>query len=149
MPLDVGLGREAVAAWHLHGVMNVRRAAGVGNGLDGAEQVFTRGSRGESPEALEVLVPFVTVATASVQVGPVVIGLPDFNDSVSDRFSIRTQDPPTQVSHFTHGWGEVVVQDQQIVVGVERQMIGVEGPFRLRGSLDQFLSQQPGDRQQQ
>src|SRR5262249_12704820 len=43
-----------------------------------------------------------------------------------------------------HGGGETVVHDDQIVVGVEWELVGVERTFRLRGGPHQFLGERAG-----
>src|SRR5262245_23979174 len=42
VPLDITLRSEFLLAFHSDGEVNMRRAARVGNRLDGAEQVFAR-----------------------------------------------------------------------------------------------------------
>src|SRR5947207_2309457 len=51
--LDVALRDEFLLSLHLDRKMDVRRAAGVGDGFDRAEHVFTRRASEEAAEALE------------------------------------------------------------------------------------------------
>jgi hypothetical protein len=51
--LDITLRREFLPPFHFNDEMDVRRAAGVANGLDGAEQIFARRAGQETSETLE------------------------------------------------------------------------------------------------
>ena len=66
-----------------------------------------------------------------MQIGPVIVHLPDLDQSVADRVSAGVQNLTAQVGYLAHGWRDGVVDDEQIVVGVERQMVGIKRPFRL------------------
>src|SRR5207244_2214750 len=46
---------------------------------------------------------------------------------------------PAQVGDFADGRGEGVVDDDQVVVGVQRQLVGVERAFSLPWRSDEFL----------
>ena len=61
--------------------MDVSRAAGIETGLDRAENVFTRRARQKFAVSLEVGVA-IRDRASGVNVGSVVVGLPDLNESV-------------------------------------------------------------------
>ena len=49
---------------------------------------------------------------------------------------------------FANCRSDSVIDDEEIVVRVERQMIGVERPFGLFWRTDEFLSKGPGNGEQ-
>ena len=121
------------------------RAARIRHGLDGAEEIFA-GRTGHKPaEALEVFILLVLVAGPAVQIRAAIVALPDFDDGIANRLTARIEDAPAHVGHFTHGRREAVIDDEQVVVGVERQVIGIEWPFGLARRAHQFLGQDAGD----
>jgi len=148
MPLNVALGRELVSTGNFDSKMNVRSPSRIRDRLDRAEQIFSGRTGGEPSETLEVLVPLLSIIASRVQIGPIVVGLPDFDDRVPNRFAMGSENLPTQVSHLTHPRRQAVVQHQQIIVGVERQLVGIERPLGLRGSPGQLLREEAGDGQQ-
>src|SRR6266511_1209991 len=85
MALDVTLGDQFLAALQLDRVVNVGCASRIGHRLDGPEQILTSRTGQEAAEALEILVPILAVAGLAVQVGAVVVALPDFNQRVANR----------------------------------------------------------------
>ena len=68
-------------------VMNVRRSAWVGNGLDGSKVILTLLVREKSTVTLEAHIPLLSVARARMQIRTIVVALPDFNESVSNGFA--------------------------------------------------------------
>src|SRR5688500_582658 len=129
MSLHVALGGEFLHSFALDGIVNVRGAAGVGDWLDGAEVVFAAGAGEKAAESLEVFVALLLVAGAAVEISAVVIHLPDFDEHISQRFSAAIQYSAPEVSYFTDGRGNPVVDHDEVVVGVEGQMVGVKGPL--------------------
>src|SRR5262249_45997971 len=139
MAFDVALSCEFVAPFGLDGEMDVRRAAGVRDGLDRAEQVFSGRTGQEPSETLKVRVAFVAVDTARMNVRAAVVALPDFDQRAAHRLAARVQYPPAQVSHCADGGRGAVVDYDQVVVGVERHLVGVKRPLGLARRLDQLL----------
>ena len=119
--------------------MDMTRAAGVGDRLDRAEIVFAGRAGEESPEALKVLVVILLVRVASVDVGAVVVDLPDLDQGVPDRVALGVENTAEKMGHFAHGRSDRVVDDQEVVVGVERELVGIERPLSLRGRPHQFV----------
>src|SRR5581483_7040590 len=119
IPFDITLRGEALLPLHLNGEVNVRgRATGVRDRLDGAEGVLAGRAGQAAPEPLEVRVPPAVVIASGVEVGGVVIHLPDFHDRVPDRFAVPVEDPAAQVSDLPDGGGDRIIDDEQIVVSV-------------------------------
>lgn len=65
--------------------MDVRRSWAVVDRFDRAKIVFPLAVGHESAEALEISIDFIPVRSFGVNVDPRVVGLPDFNNCVSDR----------------------------------------------------------------
>ena len=117
--------------------MNMRRAWAILNRLDRAEIVLALAVRQEAAEALEVSVQFPAVGSLRVNVDTVFVDLPDLDNCVADRFFSEAENTASQVRHVANGWGDSVVNDQQVVVDVERQLIGIERTFCLVCRLSQ------------
>ena len=84
----INLRREQLLAALPDAEVDVRRASGVGNGLDGAEEVLAILAGLEAPVALEVGV-VARVAVARVDVGAIAIDLPDLDQRPRDRLAAR------------------------------------------------------------
>src|SRR5262249_23735515 len=109
----------AVAALDLE--VDVRAAAGIGNRLDGAKAILALLVRGESAEALEVAVTSAAAVGAGVQVDAVAVDLPDLNDEIVESGAAGREHPAGEVGDFADGGRGRVADDDQVVVGVERQ----------------------------
>ena len=119
--------------------MDVRRTARVGDRLDGAEVVFAGGTGEEAAEALEIGVPLRAAVAAFVEINAVMIDLPDFHQRVADRLALRIGHPPAEVRHAAQGGGEAIVQDDEVIVGIQREIDGVKRPLGLlRGERESF-----------
>ena len=117
---DENLRGEGIFALNADFDMDVWSSAGVGDGLDGAEVEFACGAGGEAPESLEVLIFFIFVACAGVEVGAAIIDLPDFDAGVGDRFARSVENPAGEVesSQWSSRWISWV--DDAEPVAVER-----------------------------
>src|SRR5262245_10223537 len=131
--------------------MDVWRAAGVWYRLDGAEVVFAGRSGQEATEALKILVALLLLAAgiSCVDVHTLVVALPDFDEGVAHRITLGVEDAARQMRDLADGRGDRVVDDEQVVVGVERQFVGVEWSLGLRWRADpcQFLGEQTTSRE--
>ena len=67
-----------------------------------------------------------------VQVRAVVVGLPDLDQGVAQRIAVGVEYATDQVRHLANGRRDRVVDDQQVVVGVERQLVGIERTLGLQ-----------------
>jgi hypothetical protein len=67
-----------------------------------------------------------------VDVGAVVIGLPDFDDGIPYRIAGAVEDAPAEPGDGTRGGCDGVVDDKQIVIAIERKSIGIVRPFSGR-----------------
>src|SRR6266511_5600129 len=74
-----------------------------------------------------------------MKVSPAVVALPNFDDCVPNRFACGTEDSSAHVGNLAHARSQRVVDDDQIVVGIERQMIWVERAFGLTWRENQLL----------
>src|SRR5262249_49969040 len=83
--------------------VDVRRAPRVGHRLDRAEVIPAAGPGQEAAEPLEIRVAPLAVGAARVQVGAVVIALPDLARGVADGRAVGTQDAAAQVRDLAHG----------------------------------------------
>ena len=84
----------------------------------------------------------------SVDIDPLAVHLPDFHEGVAHRLAVFVENAPAQVRDLANGRGNRVVDDDQVVVGVERQPIRVERPFGPRRCRGEFLREQPTGREE-
>jgi hypothetical protein len=77
-----------------------------------------------------------------MEINTAVIALPDFDECVLDRIAVGIQKPSTQVGDLADRRRKAVVDDDQIVIGIERQMIRIKRAFRLPRGADQFFGEQ-------
>ena len=89
LALDVTLRNQLLAAFHLDRVMNVRGASRIRHRLDGAEEILAGRAGEEASEALEIGIAFLAVAAPGMEVGSVVVALPDFDQRIADRPAAR------------------------------------------------------------
>src|SRR5438132_810162 len=102
MAVDEQLGRKQFPSALLDLVVDVRRPAGVRNGLDGPEIVLAGRTGHESAEPLEVRIASPLTRALS-EVNLLGVTLPDLDGRVPDRFSARRQDAAGQVRDLAHG----------------------------------------------
>ena len=69
------------------------------------------------------------------------VDLPDLDEGVADRVAPGVEDPAAQVGDLADGRRDAVVDDQQVVVGVERQLVGIERPLGLGRRPDQLVGE--------
>ena len=102
------------------------------------------GAGEKSAESLKILIPFITIGRAAVQIGAVVIHLPDFDEHISQRFSVTVEYSTGEMSYFTDGGRDRVIDDNQVIIRVQRQVIGIEGAFGLLRRSHQILGEGAG-----
>src|SRR5262249_13087482 len=107
----------------------------VGNGLDRAEIVLPAGIGQKPPVALEVSVAAAGVRSIRVNVGSLAVDLPDFDERVAYGFAGFAQYASGQVRDFSDGRSDRVIDDEEIVVRVERHLIRIKRSFPGAGSL--------------
>jgi len=92
---------------------------------------------------------FLVVAAAAVgrvQVDAAVIDLPDLDDRALDRLAGWRQHAAGQVRDLADSLRDAVVDDEQVVVGVQRQPVGVERAFGHARGAGQVLRKSGGRR---
>ena len=126
--------------------MNVWRATGIWDRFDGAKHIFTGRSSQETPETLKVgVASFQVVATARVIIHAFGITLPDFDQGVANRFPPAIQDAAAQPGHFPDAGIGLIIDDHQIVIGVQWQSVRIKRTFGLLGGSNQFLGKETGN----
>lgn len=114
--------------------VDVRGAPAVSDGFDGAEVVSALGVGEEASVSLEVFFASAFAGGAfAVEVGAVGIGLPDFDEGVANGVALDVPDGAGEVSDFADGGGDGVVNEDEVVVGIEGEFVGVERAFGLAG----------------
>ena len=88
------------------------------------------------------------VGVATVQIHAVVIHLPDFHEGIADGITASIEDAPAQVCYFPDGWSNSVVNNDQIIVRIERQVIRIERPFGLARGAHQLFGEGARDREE-
>ena len=80
-----------------------------------------------------------------MQVHAVGVALPDLDQGVLDRVALRVQDLAREVRDLADAGVMPSLMIEQVVVGVERQLVRVERPFGLVGGAGEFLGERPAD----
>ena len=124
--------------------MDVRRASGIGRWFDGAEVVMTPGAGEEASIALEVLVPFVLSVGLGMEVDPLVVYLPDLDDGIAERLPLGVHHHAAEVAYSTYCGSNPVVDDEEIIVGIQGKVVGIEGPLHVPGRTGEGLCQGTG-----
>jgi hypothetical protein len=74
------------------------------------------------------------MAVGGVQVHAVAVDLPDFHERVADRLTAGIENLPGKVRDLADRRRDAVVDDDEIVIGIERQAVGLDRAFGLRWS---------------
>lgn len=133
--LDVALRHQQLFALGFDFEMNVRRAARITDRFDGAEQVFTFTPREKSSETLEIFVAFIRAHALAVEISTFVIALPNFYFRAPHRLTFGIEDSTAEVGDLAERGAEGIVENEQIIISIERQVIRIKGAFRLLWSL--------------
>ena len=72
------------------------------------------------------------------------IALPDLDHGILHRVAADVEDSADEMGDFAHSRGGAVVDDDEIVIGVEGELIGVEGPFGEGGCPHELFGEQSG-----
>src|SRR5262245_66094152 len=76
-----------------------------------------------------------------MQVDALTVALPDFDESVLHRAAAGVEDAAGEVRDLADGGRDAVVDDDQVVVGVERELVRVEGALGLRRRAREFVGE--------
>jgi hypothetical protein len=68
--------------------------------------------------------------------------MPDLDDGIANRIAFEVEDAAAQVRDLADGRRDGAVDDEQVVVRVERHLVGVERPLGLGGCAGEFLGEQ-------
>ncbi len=79
-----------------------------------------------------------------MQIDPVIIHMPDFDDRVADRFSRHSKNATREMGNLSRGMCSGIVHDQKVVIGVHGQPVRVEGPLCLPWGQNAVFSKCPG-----
>lgn len=129
MPLDKQLRGQTSPVFDIDGYVNVGRATGIAHWLDGSKIIFAVDAGGEPAKALKIRVLTFPISTPRMQINAIGITLPDFDLGVSDWVSLDIFHLARQMSYFTHGGGDGIVQNQQIVIRIQWESVRIERPF--------------------
>ena len=92
----------------------------VRHGLDRAEVVPSLRVGEEPAIALEVRVDLAVVAALRMDVRAVAVGLPDLDERVAHGRTVLGEQASPEVRDLADGRREPIVQDQEVVVRIER-----------------------------
>jgi hypothetical protein len=121
--LDETFGRQQLLVPLPDSRVNVRRrAASVRDRLDRPEVVFAGRAREEAAVSLEIRVELFVALGVLLEIGPIPIALPDFDDGIAERVALGVEEPAAQVCDLADGGGDRVVDDEQVVVGIKGEL---------------------------
>lgn len=136
---DVTLGGEHALSFEADCGVDMGSAAGVGDGLDGAEVVAALGVGQESTIPLKVLIALGTAFVPGVEIGAFGSDLPNLHQGVANGFPFDVAHDPGEVGDFTRSGSDRVGDDQEIVVGIEWKFVRVKGTFSLTRSSGELI----------
>jgi hypothetical protein len=84
----------------------------------------------------------------AVKISAMVVRLPDFDDRATDRSAGGIENTAAEPGDRAHCRGDGVVEDQQVVIPIERQVVRVVGAFCLRRGLDQRVGERAANREE-
>jgi hypothetical protein len=144
---DEALGGEVAFVISVDGEVDVRSARSVGNGLDGAEIVTSIAAGHEASKALEVVVALWPgqATVLAVDVGALVVDLPDFNAGIGDGIAFYIGDLAMKVGDGSDSGIDGIVDAQQVVVGIEGKLVRVKRALGHRGSDGERFGKGSGD----
>jgi len=125
--------------------MEMAGASAIEAGLDRAEFVGAIGRGEELAEAGEVGIRLrVARGIGGEEIVAVVVRLPELDERVADRLALAVEHAAADESDDALGWGEMIVDDDEIVVFIEGDVFGhrVEWPLGLARSEGQRLGEQ-------
>src|SRR5262245_3681412 len=125
--------------------MNVRRAAGIRNGLNSAENILAGGACDVAAESLEVRVALIGVSGLTVKISAILVTLPDFDRGIANRLTTPIENLSTHPGNLADGGSNTVIDDQEVVVRVEWKLIGIERALCLARRPHQFFSEEAGN----
>ena len=125
--------------------MDVRRAAArITHGLDGAEIILASRSCQESPKALEIRV-VLGLLRAVGQINAHAIDLPNLDGGVANWAAAGVNQAAAHVRDLAYGRRDRIVDDNQVVVGVQRQFRRIKRAFLGGGGFSaQFFGESAG-----
>src|SRR4029079_7144511 len=74
-----------------------------------------------------------------MQVRPVVVPLPNFNQRIADGIAVGVENSSAKVCDFADRGSYRFVNDQQVIVGIQGQLVGIKRPLGLSRSANQLL----------
>ena len=57
-----------------------------------------------------------------------VVHLPNFHQGVALGISFDVSDFPAQVGNCTNRWGERIIYDNEVIIGVQEHFVRIKGP---------------------
>lgn len=140
---DIKLRHQSLDARNCDLEMDVPCASRIQPRLYRPEKVLARRSRDEAPIALKIAVPIGNRALR-VDISAVVVRLPDLDQSIANRLTALIENTATQPCDLADCRSNVVADDDQVVVPVERQPVRIIRPERLGRSKNKLLGKAPG-----
>jgi len=144
---DKALGGEGALVFPVDGEVDMRGTGAVGDGFDGAEIVAAIASGHEAAEALEVVIALWSgqATVLAVDVGTLVIDLPDFDAGIGNGVAFYIGDPAMKVGDVANSGIDGIVDAEKVVVGIERKLIRVKRALGHRGRDGERFGKCPGD----
>ena len=76
-----------------------------------------------------------------MKIDAVIVYLPDLDDGILDGRAARVQDAAGEVGNVAHGRRDRIIDDDQVIVGIERQLVRIEGPLGQAGGARKLFGE--------
>jgi hypothetical protein len=135
---------RVTAAWEelftsrLHLKVDVARAPWIQARFYGPEEILARGACYKAPVSLKIAIA-IAYRALGVDIGPIVIGLPDLDRCSTDRLTALVENAATQPRDLADRRRDVIADDDEIVIAIERQPIRIVRSQSLGRSKDKLL----------
>src|SRR5436190_6120510 len=84
-----------------------------------------------------------------MSIDTVVIHLPDFNQRIANRIAAAIQNAPGEMGNLAGCRSEGVIHQDQIIIRIKGQFVGIKRSFCLARCAQQFLSESARDGKQE
>ena len=76
-----------------------------------------------------------------MEIDALVIYLPDLDHGVAERLSLGIRDDSAEVGDGPDRGCDTIIDDEEIIVGIEGKLVRVEWPLRVAGSAGEGLGE--------
>src|SRR2546428_6492408 len=81
------------------------------------------------------------MSVGAVQINAVAVHLPNLDQRIANRLTARIENPSAEVRDLAERRREAVVHYDEVIVSIQRQVVGIERPFGLARRAHEFVGE--------